>query len=355
LVNPTDVREPLRRLDRYVTAHDYGGPDPYDALSSPLGRYLTRPRPRQAVVQLVRRSPVNLRPVLGVRPVRMAKALALFAAGLRDAPFLPDAPGRAAALVDELDGRRHRGAWGYEFDVQTRWGFYRAGSPNIVVTAFVVEALAQLGRLRSDDPALAWIVDEMVTAAGHIRYAPGIDVLIHNANLLGARALQRLSPGHPAVARALQATVSAQRPDGLWSYGEAPGLQWVDNFHTVYVLWALRDLSQVTSTTPSALARGVDAWAGRCFGPDGAIYYLAEQRGRLDVHNVATALHGLASFPAHERCAQLLPFALHQALRLQGADGAFRARPAEPPYMRWNQAHMFRALAFLQTHFPIGS
>ena len=31
-------------------------------------------------------------------------------------------------------------AWGYEFDVQTRWSFYPARTPNIIVTTFVANA-----------------------------------------------------------------------------------------------------------------------------------------------------------------------------------------------------------------------
>ena len=34
-------------------------------------------------------------------------------------------------------------AWGYPFDVQTRWSFYPAGSPNVVVTSFAVQGLLE--------------------------------------------------------------------------------------------------------------------------------------------------------------------------------------------------------------------
>ena len=36
-----------------------------------------------------------------------------------------------------------RTVWGYPWDVQTRWSFYPAGSPNVVVTAFAASGLLE--------------------------------------------------------------------------------------------------------------------------------------------------------------------------------------------------------------------
>ena len=39
-----------------------------------------------------------------------------------------------------------------------------------------------------------------------------------------------------AARSAVDYTVTRQRSDGAWPYGEAPGLSWIDGFHTGYVL-----------------------------------------------------------------------------------------------------------------------
>jgi hypothetical protein len=345
-VTAPDAKASLRRLDDYVRGADYTGSDPYDGLLSPVARLARGRRSRQAIVQGVKRFPLDLRPVARVRPVRMAKALALFSSGLARADFLPDASARQRQLADDLARFRRSGAWGYEFDVQTRWAFYPAGTPNIIATAFVIEALND-GRLTAqDDLAIEWLIERMVHPAGFIRYVPGNDRLIHNANVLGARALHRLSPGHPAVARSVVTTMERQRPDGLWRYGEGDGLDWVDNFHTAYVLLALRDLASAQSDIANGLARAVGAWADRCFEPDGTPRYYADRAGHRDVHNLSTAVHTLSVFAAEdEHCAELLPGAVSNLLACQRADGAFVASRTEPPYMRWNQAHAFRALS----------
>ena len=73
-------------------------------------------------------------------------------------------------------------------------------------------------------------------------YLPGDRTPIHNANMLVAALLARLAreTGREQFARAAAAavdyTVSRQRPDGSWPYGEQPGLSWIDGFHTGYVL-----------------------------------------------------------------------------------------------------------------------
>ena len=345
MVDLNEPRRALERLDSYVRHHDYTGYDPYDALRSPVARRLGRPRSRQALVQLVKRAPANLRRPLGVPPTKMAKALALFCSGLARADFLPDATGRRRELARTLDSTRVDGAWGYEFDVQTRWAHYPAGSPNVIATSFVVEALRDSDMLRPSDAALAWFEEHMLHPDGFVRYVPGNDILIHNANLLGARALQRLCPGHSFVPRAVETTLAARRPDGLWWYGEHPSLRWIDNFHTAYVLLALRDLEDLHPSFSTGWRDSVEAWARTCFDADGCPRYYAGRRGPIDVHNIATAVHALAAFASVPACHQLLPGALSVLLRLQRPDGAFRATRRQPPYMRWNQAHAFRALA----------
>jgi hypothetical protein len=350
VVTPDRWRRSLRLLDDHLARAGLAGPDPYDGLSGWLPVRGAPRRVRQAVVQGVKRSPVNLRPVLGIRPVRMTKTLALVAQALAVADWLPDAEKRRVALLDEIVTRLEAsGGWGYEFDVQTRWGFYPAGSPNIIVTAFAIEAL------RTSEPHLDavrsrvtdWLVNQMLQD-GFIRYVPGSRVLIHNANLLGARALHRLAPGHPAVGEAVERTVSLQRADGTWPYGEGDGLEWIDGFHTAYVLAALSVLAEGLDDVKARLAveNGARAFAQHFFAAGLPSRYYLDRPGPVDVHNIATCVQVLSEVvPLVPEAAGRLPGAVEQLLALQGRDGAFRAHRGAAPYMRWNQAHACMALA----------
>ena len=203
----------------WLRERDYAGVDPFDALSGRTAAGRARPRTgrlRQAVIQAVKRSPVDLRPLLGVPPRRIAKALGLVASGyaaLDEAGWGGPARERAQALLEWLEQARVPAsgsrAWGYEFDVQTRWAFYPAGTPNIIVTTFVANAFldwyerdgeeAHLdgGRRGGGVPRRAPPRGPR-RAAGYFGYVPGVTSLIHNANVLGCGLLARARGPHAA-------------------------------------------------------------------------------------------------------------------------------------------------------------
>lgn len=338
----------LESVDAYVLNRSYAGPDPYDALASSLGRSLRGRIARQVTVQTVKRLPFNVRSLIGVPRVRMMKALALFCSGLHRAPYLPDAHRRGDDLVFELSRSAQRGAWGYEFDVQTRWAFYPAGTPNIIVTAFVVEALAERGRSKDLDGTREWLDREMIHPKGFIRYLPGSDALIHNANVLGARTLYRLDPGHPAIEPALDMTIRAQRSDGLWHYGEATKLSWVDTFHTAYVLLGMDVLRDRHPRASECLHSGTLAWLHRCFDRHKRPRYFADRNGSVDIHNLATTLYALITLSSRvPECESYVEPVTRELLRHQRPDGAFVASRRQPAFMRWNQGHSHLALAEL--------
>ena len=67
-----------------------------------------------------------------------------------------------------------------------------------------------------------------VEPEGYFAYHPGRPANIHNANLLGAWLVHVAAGDHPEagsrVARAVERTLAAQRPDGSWPYGEGRNL-----------------------------------------------------------------------------------------------------------------------------------
>jgi len=77
----TASRELLARTCDRALGQSFIGYDPYDALLSPLARLplLGQSRSfRLALTQVVKRSPLNLRPLLGIRPGLNPKGVALF-------------------------------------------------------------------------------------------------------------------------------------------------------------------------------------------------------------------------------------------------------------------------------------
>lgn len=336
------VDDALRRAVAFAHERDYAGTDPYDGLLSPCARVLRGRAPRQVWVQAHKRLGRRLRTVTRVPPVRMTKGLALFstAASLRG-----DAA-TARELADRIIDERGPGPWGYEFDVQTRWAFYPAGSPNVIAVTFALRALEAAGRLERVSPAVREWLEGQFHASGHFRYTTTSDRLVHNGSLLAAESLAPLGGDPDPIRRAVDRTVRAQAPDGSWPYGEGPGLEWIDSFHTIYNLDSLQALEQMGFPSGDAAARGAAFWNERCLSPDGLpLYYADDRHASTDVHNVATTVGYLARAAQRGWQTPDPGPAVGHLLSLQGEDGGFRSGGRGLPHMRWNQGHAAVALA----------
>ena len=88
-----------------------------------------------------------------------------------------------------------------------------------------------------------------------------------------------------AARAAVDYTVSRQRPDGSWRYGEQPYLQWIDGFHTGYVLDCL--LAYVESELGGEAAerawhRGLRYYVTALIDRDGTPRYTPSTRHPID-------------------------------------------------------------------------
>ena len=76
------IRQSLAKVQRWVEEHNYKGYEPFDGLSS-----CARPLAFNSILgdrllmQLIRQSPINLRPLLGVRPKDSTKGRGYMAWG----------------------------------------------------------------------------------------------------------------------------------------------------------------------------------------------------------------------------------------------------------------------------------
>jgi hypothetical protein len=354
---------------RRAAAAEWRGPDPYDGLWWRWPRALIAGRRRrQAIVQLHARSPIDIRRAYSGERPRIAKALALFGrAGLRVARVTGEESctplARAALALLHDDEQAGRAAWGYPFAVQTRWSHYRAGSPNVVVTAFAAAALAEaaapLGESRFAERArraAEWALDELyLEERGFFAYHPTSDALVHNANLLGARLVHTElggEAGEAPVHAALERTLGAQRPDGSFPYGDGR-LTFTDSFHTGFVLDCLVDLIDVDVDLDvrGALRRGADFYAERFFGGDGAARLWPDRPFPIDAHSAGTGLTTLAKLAdAGYADRDLLATVATHTLGTLVRDGRaifrrYRVGRASVRYVRWCDAHVALGLA----------
>jgi hypothetical protein len=271
---------------------------------------------------------------------------------------VPGADARAKESLDLLAAETSAGpaAWGYPWDVQTRWSFYEKNSSNVVVTAFAIEALAEGGHTERAEAAARWVQDELyVEDLGAYGYHPGDRTVIHNATLLGARAAWRIRDAdpsvRPAVERAVERTIAAQRSDGSFPYGEGPGLEWVDSFHTAYVLECLTDLGDLDAAIRPAVERGYVYWRNNFFDERGRALLYPEGAFPEDAHSAGSALTALARLHAAgvagsdviervaERAATAMVKGSHAVHR------RYRWGPTRVRYVRWADGHVALGLA----------
>jgi hypothetical protein len=376
--------ELARDLSHWAVTRGWCGTDPYDALNS--SRRLTTPLTRTALgrrilIQAVKRCPLDLRPALGIRPGVDAATLALAVSAHARGSFLTAAE-HAATLrgaLGALEGLRSAGykeaCWGYHFPFQSRVFFYARGEPNTIATAFAGIALLDAHRATGEEEPL-----EMARAAGRffVRHVPqtesepgayfgylaGDRSPIHNSNLLVAALLARLSghgedgTGFAARAEAaIRYSTTRQRPDGSWPYGERANLQWVDGFHTGYVLDALRacaDAGVATAEAEAAWERGIRFYHRELFLADGTPKYDRQGVLPIDSQCVAQGIQTLAIAARHdpsyaESARATFDFARRRMLSAEGLPIFQRRRlwANKLSHMRWSVAPMLLALAHL--------
>ena len=146
----TEVQNCVEKMLSYIESADYAGYDPYDALNSPLIRRIGEHSKwiRIGATQFIRRFPVNLRPMLGIRKGHNPKGIGLFLWGYSKLYAIEKAPkylSRIDYLLDLLERLQSKGysgnCWGYNFDWQSRTAMRPAGTPTIVNTSFIGHAL----------------------------------------------------------------------------------------------------------------------------------------------------------------------------------------------------------------------
>jgi len=374
-----NVATAVASMRAWGEACDWRGYDPYDALNSPLAPALTLGTRlgRRLLTQAVKLSPLNLRPLLGIERERNAKAIGLVAAGyIRLAVAQDDEAARdeARRWLDWL-ATNHAGdetglAWGYHFDVQTRFFAYKRGTPNTIATSFVAQAFLDgvelLGEERWAEPALAaarYLEIRMLSegsSGSYFRYLPRERELVHNANLLACAVLARAGRLLEAESlleiarRALRTSLAAQREDGSWPYAEGPDGDWVDNFHTSYVLESLAISESLLPEAAASLDRGLDYWESELFLADGTPKYFPDRVYPLDVHCYATAIDTwLAAAErrseAIERADRIAALLIERMLDSAGFAHFQKRRflTNRTAFVRWTTAPSFRALAEL--------
>jgi hypothetical protein len=280
--------------------------------------------------------------------------------------------------------------WGYPFDWVTRNGVLKQDTPLITTTPYVYEAFLQVAELlESDDRCQMSDVrqdllleykqilesiarhaafdikdfrtSEKASSCSYTPYDKGgvINAAAYRAFLLTSASLLFSNDNFWKIAeRNLNFVLENQNPDGSWFYAVDGVRDFVDHYHTCFVMKALAKIHALTghAATLKALGKGVSYYLSNLFDVDGLpkpfsraprlTVYRRELYDYAECINLCLLLRDRFQVlrPTLDR---ILGDILESWVK---RDGSFRSRKLHlswdnVPMHRWGQAQMFRALA----------
>jgi hypothetical protein len=276
-----------------------------------------------------------------------------------------------------------RYCWGYPFDWVTRTGRMAAFTPLITTAPYVFEAFSYVHRIDGRDRwqrIMASIAEhaaldikdrELSGTVSTCGYNPHdltggvVNASAYRAFLLtSAVASLGRDDYWPIAERNINFVLKSQRSDGSWCYASDQERDFVDHFHTCFVLKALTKIDQLVghADARAAVAAGVQYYVRHLFDEDGLpkpfsraprlTVYRRELYDYAECVNLGTLLMGEFP-PLDERLATTLADLLENWRK---PDGSFYSRRLLVgwdgiPMHRWAQAQNFRSLCSLLVKF----
>jgi hypothetical protein len=385
------VSEALKNFDRWLEHYGEVSWDHQSFFAGPLGRWAKGLYYKNKLLGTAAVAPMIFSEAffpparrLFHQPMRLPIADAHYAMGfafLHEATWEPKYLEKAVHFLDVLKESRSPGftefCWGYPFDWVTRNGILKAHTPFITTTPYVFEALLQVNQLRPRDEwknillsavrhATTDIKDQPFPGGGNTcSYMPDGEFNVVNASAYRATMLVSAAKffGNNEWLKIAEGNVSfvlaAQNADGSWPYAKDGVRDFVDHFHTCFVMKALAKIYLQTGELKifDALKKGVDYYQKNLFGEDGMprpfskaprlTVYQCELYDCAECINLCLLLR--KDFPQLDKTLETVAAGILE--NWVKPDGSFRSRKLilgwdNVPMHRWAQSQMFRALAF---------
>ena len=385
-----DFEQIYDELFAYCRTENFSGYDPFEGLNSPFVQ-LTPLKyfalVRLAWLQMVKRSPVNLRPFLKIEKGVNAKGIALFALA-ELSRFRTDQKNvhadNAKKFLKQLqelkiqlpktENQKPKTAFGYNFDWQSRAFFAPVGTPTIVPTAFAAQAFIEAYKLFGDEIYLEtakeiceFILNDLNRSFETedeicFSYTPLDKSVIFNASLFAGETLANTGAilenefYLETAAKTVRFVINRQKENGAWSYGSKLRHKWIDNFHTAYILLSLYRISnlipEIKNETENSLKTGLNFWLENFFLADGTPKYFDKSVYPVDIHSASAAIAALSELnQIDKRCLPQAEKTLRWTIEnMRDARGFFyyqkqKNRTNKIPFIRWGQAWTAYALA----------
>ncbi len=375
----------IQSLSDYCVRKGFKGYDPYDTLNSPLPFSLLGKWAPPVAIQVQKRNPLHIRPLLGIKEERNPKGIGLF---LKAYCLLYEKTHREEYLkqaqwcftwLKENYSRAYSGyAWGYNFDWASPGSYLKAYTPSVVVTSFVVDGLYEYYKLTDDHEA----ADCITSAARYISadipkttFPEGIAFsythieadCCYNASLLAAEVLAKADRASQTtqysseIQKAVDFVLSKQKPDGSWWYSlnlRTGNERKQIDFHQGFVLVSLANLNTIArlnrSDIHTAIEKGLQFYKQNQFLENGQSLWRIPEKWPVEIHNQSQGIITFSRLKSYDAAYAGFAntIAAYTIRHMQSEKGFFYYRKYplfinKISFMRWSQAWMLLALAEL--------
>lgn len=293
---------------------------------------------------------------------------------------------RAVHFLEVLKQTRCSGyqhyCWGYPFDWMTKGGKSHKNTPLITTVPYVYEAFAAVHQIDRDvqwEKILRSIAEHVANdyadvgikkdvfvcsyaGTGKIRrdrYRHIVNANAYRAFMLTEAARRFDSSDYLRLAQGnLNFVLDAQQPDGSWYYATDGTDQFVDHFHTCFVLKNLIKIENLTGEEriQKTIDKGLNYYKKNLVDEQGLPRPFAKTPRvtlyRRELYDYAESVNlALLARDFDGEMGRILAAALHDlAQRWQEPAGYFRTRKLfigwnRVPYHRWAQSQLFRSLS----------
>lgn len=370
-------------LKSYCENEEFKGWDPYDGLNSKLFQSIPLIRSsrffRLVWIQFFKKSPINFRKITFVPKGYNSKGLGLFLMGycnlyklepneasLNQIKFLAD------KLIDMQSDGYSGACWGYNFDWQARAFFQPKGTPTVVATSFITEALIEAYKITNNPIYLETVKSSAQFVLKDLNrtydtdgtfsfsYSPLDKTQVFNASLLGAKLLAQVyqltkdANLLEEAEKAIRYVCARQQKNGAWAYGTLPYHQWIDNFHTGFNLECIHTFQEISGnrTFFDHIEKGLNYYLNTFFTEEGIPKYYNDALYPIDIHAPAQLIVTLSKLDKALENQDLIQKVMGWTIEnMQDEEGYFyyqinKKFSSKIPYMRWAQAWMFYAFSF---------
>lgn len=381
------IPDSINKVRFFIEKENFKGYDPYDTLNTflpldKMGKWIPA-----IAIQIQKKNPVNIRPLLGIKKGINPKShgLLLYAYSLQY-EMTKDEKARETMeklfnwLIENYSKGFSGYCWGYNFGWANPGKHVKPYEPNIVATSFVAKGIFQYYLTTKNEKAKEVLISicnfllkdlpSIETERGFcISYTSIIKDACYNATLLGGEVLAKTFSlnGNEELKekakRIVDFVVSYQLPNGLWNYEldlktgkELPQT----DFHQGYNLECISEICKYAeienAVYKNSITKGLEYYKREQFFENGQSLWRVPKVYPVEIHNQSQGIITFSLLKNYDK--EYLAFANKIAEwtieNMQSQDnGSFYYRKLKSydikiPYMRWSQAWMLLALTRLQ-------